>query len=122
MEYDEFLGSIEERAGTGDREDAERTAIAVLETLCDRLTGEEADQLLAQLPARLKQTVTVARGPMPLSRDEFVQRVSRRLGIQPEEALDRIRSVFATIREAVSRGELEDVVLQLEPEYADFLA
>jgi hypothetical protein len=30
--------------------------------------------------------------------------------------------VFGTLREAVSWGELEDVVLQLDPEYADLLA
>ena len=39
-----------------------------------------------------------------------------------EEARKRVRAVFSTLREAVSWGELEDVMAQLEPEYADFLA
>jgi hypothetical protein len=30
--------------------------------------------------------------------------------------------VFGTLREAVSWGELEDVPLELDPEYADLLA
>jgi uncharacterized protein (DUF2267 family) len=32
------------------------------------------------------------------------------------------RAVFGTLREAVSWGELEDVPLELDPEYADLLA
>jgi hypothetical protein len=32
------------------------------------------------------------------------------------------RAVFGTLREGVSWGELEDVPLELDPEYADLLA
>ncbi len=56
---------------------------------------------------------------MPMTPEEFVERVARELQLPPEEAKDRVRAVFATIREAVSWGEFEDVVLQLEPGYAD---
>jgi uncharacterized protein (DUF2267 family) len=47
--------------------------------------------------------------------DEFVERVARELELPPDEAKQRVRAVFATIRQAVSWGEFEDVVLQLEP-------
>jgi hypothetical protein len=42
------------------------------------LTGDEADDLLAQLPYLLRKSVTVTRAAMRLSRDEFVERRSRR--------------------------------------------
>jgi uncharacterized protein (DUF2267 family) len=42
--------------------------------------------------------------------------------VSADEARQRVRAVFATLREAVSWGELEDVVLKLEPEWADLLA
>jgi uncharacterized protein (DUF2267 family) len=122
MKYEEFLEAVEERTGVVERGESERTAVTVLEALCDRLTGDEARDLLAQLPARLKMAVTVTRAVMPMTRDEFVERIATELQVTKEEALDRIRGVFGTLREAVTRGEFEDVLSQLDPEYADLLA
>ena len=122
MSEDEFLDALEQRLDTGDRADAERTAVAVLQALCDRLTGDEAWDLLAQLPARFKKAVTLTQAPMQMSADEFVQRIGRELGLPHDDARDRVRAVFAVLREAVSWGELEDVIVQLDPEYADLLA
>jgi uncharacterized protein (DUF2267 family) len=122
MQYDQFLEAVEVRTGIADRAEAQRTALAVLEALCDRLTGDEADDLLAQLPSYLKRHVTVTRAPMPLTPDALVDRIARELGVSREEARDRVRAVFATIREAVSLGEFRDVLEQLDPGYADLLA
>jgi uncharacterized protein (DUF2267 family) len=77
---------------------------------------------VAQLPARLKAAVTLTQLPMPMSREEFVERVATQLQVEPEEAGRRIRGVFNVLRQAVTWGELEDVILQLDPEYADLLA
>lgn len=121
MRYDEFVTAVEQRAGFS-REEAERTSVEVLQELCDRLTGDEAFDLLAQLPARLKTAVIVSPSAQPISVDEFVTRVASQLKITPEEARKRIRVVFHTIREAISRGEFVDVLEQLDPEYADLLA
>lgn len=44
------------------------------------------------------------------------------LDVTPEQARDRVRAVFATIREAVTLGEFREVLEQLDPEYADLLA
>jgi uncharacterized protein (DUF2267 family) len=121
VKYDVFVERVAERAGI-DREEAERTSISVLQELCDRITGDECHDLLAQLPAQLKSAIIVAPPALPLPADEFVQRVARTFELEPDEARERVRAVFATLREAVSWGELEDVIVQLQPEYADFLA
>jgi uncharacterized protein (DUF2267 family) len=122
VKYDEFLKSVEQRAGLADRGEAERTSLAVLQNLCDRLTGDEADDLLAQLPYQLKTAVIVSPAAQSVSADEFVERVARDLELAAEEARDRIRAVFGTIREAVTPGEFDDVLAQLDPEYADLIA
>jgi uncharacterized protein (DUF2267 family) len=121
MKYDEFVQAVAERTGT-ERDEAERTAIIVLQVLGDRLTGDEAFDLFAQLPARLKTSVTLTQVPMPMNRDEFVQRVASELHVDRDEARKRVRGVFGVLRQAVTWGELEDVILQLDPEYADLLA
>jgi uncharacterized protein (DUF2267 family) len=122
VKYDEFIDRVAERAGIDDRSEAERTVIVVLQELCDRITGDEAWDLLAQLPAQLKEALIISPAALPLPADEFVERVARELNLSTEEARTRVRAVFGTLREAVSWGELEDVVSQLDPEYADLLA
>jgi uncharacterized protein (DUF2267 family) len=121
MRYEAFIETIEQRSGLP-REEAERTAVTVLQALCDRLTGDEAFDLLAQLPARLMKRVTITRAPLPLTRDELVAWVADELGVEPGEARDRVRAVFSTIREAISLGEFRDILEQLDPDYADLLA
>jgi uncharacterized protein (DUF2267 family) len=122
VKYDEFVDRVAERAGLSDRAEAERTAVTVLQELCDRITGDEAWDLLAQLPAQLKQAVIISPAALPMPAEEFVERVARELEISPEETRVRTRAVFGTLREAVSWGELEDVLMQLDPDYADLLA
>jgi uncharacterized protein (DUF2267 family) len=122
VKYEAFLDRVAERAGLSEGADAERTTVAVLQELTDRITGDEAWDLLAQLPGQLKTAVIISPSALPLSADEFVERVARELELPPEEARTRVRAVFATLREAVTWGELEDVLAQLDPEYADLLA
>jgi uncharacterized protein (DUF2267 family) len=66
--------------------------------------------------------VIVTQAAIPLTADEFVERVARDLELEPGESRKRVRAVFSTLREAVSWGEFQDVLEQLDPEYADFLA
>ena len=122
MKYDQFVDLVQERAAIPDRAEAERTAVAVLQELCDRLSGKEARDLLAQLPYQLKTAVIVSPSAQPISADDFVERLSKELEIQPDETRTRVRAVFQTIREAISLGELRDILMELDPEYADLLA
>jgi uncharacterized protein (DUF2267 family) len=102
MTYDEFVEQVQQRAELADREEAERTTVVVLQAICDRITGDEAWDLLAQLPARLKLAVVITQAPLPLPLDEFIDWVAEKLGVPHDEARRRIRAVFATLREAVS--------------------
>jgi uncharacterized protein (DUF2267 family) len=122
MKYDDFLDRVEQRAEIADGSEAERTVVVVLQELLDRISAKEGHDLLAQLPYQLKTSVAVTIAQVPLSRDEFVARVGTELQVSEDEARKRIRAVFGTLREAVSWGELEDVLLELDPDYADLLA
>jgi uncharacterized protein (DUF2267 family) len=121
VKYDEFVQAVAEHAQIP-VDEAERASVAVLEALCDRLSGKEAHDLLAQLPARLKVAVIAGVSAQPISADEFLERVATDLAVSREEALPRVRAVFGTLRQAVSWGELEDVLRELDPEYANFMA
>jgi len=122
MKHTEMIQAVQARAGIDDRYEAERTLDAVLRALADRLTGKEAEDLFAQLPSQLRDTIPITVAANPMTPEEFVQRVARELQLPEDEARERVRAVFAVLREAVTRGEFEDVLSQLDAEYADLIA
>jgi len=121
MKYDDFLKRVGERTGATSPDEAEQTAVTVLQVLSERLAGGESKDLLSQLPKELKERVRPVPEAEPLDPDEFVERVASELGISPEEARERVRGVFDVLRDAVTPGELEDVLSQLDREYAELI-
>jgi uncharacterized protein (DUF2267 family) len=122
MRVDEIVEHVQERAGIAGRQEAEGTVIEVLQELCDRLSGKESRDLLAQLPGELQRAVIVSPAPLPVDHDAFIANIARELGVSEDEARKRIRAVVSTLREAVSWGEFQDVLEELDPQYADFVA
>ena len=120
MTLDEIVAHVAGRTGLSPQR-AEHTTVVVLQALCDRLTAADAAELLAQLPVPLKQGIETRQAPVLVARDDFVARVARDLAVNPEEARERIRAVFAALRKTVGWSALEDVLLQLDPDYADLL-
>ena len=95
-------------------EAAEALTAATLRTLAERISGGEAADLAEQLPKELQPYLTRADETAErFGVDEFVRRVADRAGIDPDSALADVGAVFATIREAVSPGELKDIASQL---------
>jgi uncharacterized protein (DUF2267 family) len=122
MNHDEIVKRVQGRAAIADRSEAEGTTIEVLQELCDRLSGQEARDLLAQLPGELQRAVIVSPSPLPIDHDAFIANIARELSLSEAEAWKRIRAVVSTLREAVSWGEFQDVLEELDPQYADFVA
>jgi uncharacterized protein (DUF2267 family) len=122
VKYGQMVKAVKQRADLADRDDAERTLWFVVQTLCDRLIGGEADDLLSQLPEPLKSEILVIQRADPMNPDEFVQRVAEELDVHENAARDRVRAVFATLHEAVTEGEWDEVVGQLDKKYASLIA
>lgn len=109
----EWLQEVQEQMGLDDEQRAFRVMRAVLQTLRDRLTIEEAVQFAAQLPMLLQGVYyhgwTPAGKPVKIrSREEFLDRVAEGLLRQhdPEEAC---RIVFRVLEQRMPGGEIEDV-------------
>ncbi len=123
MNYDEIVSRVRQEAGLGSRLEAVRTLGAVLETLGERITKQEAKDLAAQLPVELKAIVTSGKSEDPavarFSLEEFYERVGARAEVHYGEAVERSRAVMRVLREAVSAGELQDILAQLPGEYAE---
>jgi uncharacterized protein (DUF2267 family) len=124
VRYEEFIKAVRERAGL-DSDQAEKAVRATLNTLAQRLAGGEPKDLASQLPEELKEAVQLTTGAGagdPLSKEEFVHTVAEREGRPDEEAERDVRAVFATLRDAVTPGEWDDIEAQLGKEYRELVA
>ncbi len=121
--YTAFLDDLC-RIGSMAPEFAEQAAVSVLCALEQRLIPEEAKDLEAQLPIKLLNLLTRCErhrdlAPVKYTRDQLLEMVAGDLNMKPDEVEPIIRAVFATVREHVSEGEIEDVIQQLPREFQD---
>jgi uncharacterized protein (DUF2267 family) len=126
MSVKEFLERVARRAGLDDTA-ARRATEAVLETLAERVSGGEVDDLAAQLPSEFRPSLERGNArsngaARPMSLKEFVLRISQREGVTPDQAREHARAVFAALREAISAKEWGDVVAQLPDDYSALFA
>jgi uncharacterized protein (DUF2267 family) len=117
MNRAEFIDGVAQRAGlSGD--EAEDLTRATSQTLAERISGGEARDLVGQLPAGVGQWLSRDdETPQRFGPEEFVRRVSRRAGMEPDRAREGVRAVFLTVSEAVSGKEFRDVVSQLPKDF-----
>lgn len=111
----DWLEELEREGRFRDQEQALSALRAVVQTLRDRLTVEEAADLGAQLPTLIRgfyyERWKPAAQPKKLrSLDEFLQEITPLLNpgitVGPEAAA---RAVFALLSRRITRGEIEDV-------------
>ncbi|NPV08641.1 MAG: DUF2267 domain-containing protein [Anaerolineae bacterium] len=121
MQYDEFVGKVQNRARLPSTGEAVRAVHATLETLAQRLFGGEAEDLAAQLPREIGSYLREADRSRQESfgLDEFYRRVAEHAGpgLDYPDAVFRARVVMSVLTEAVSPGEIRDMRAQLPAEF-----
>ncbi|MFP4007266.1 MAG: DUF2267 domain-containing protein [Spirulinaceae cyanobacterium] len=123
MKHDRFIGLVQDRAQLNSRGAAEVATRATLETLAERLAGNEPNNLAAQLPQGIADGLEQMWAGMGESfdLDEFYQRVSKRENVEVSDAAFHSKVVMTVLKEAVSEGEINDIRDQLLPDYAPLL-
>jgi CBS domain-containing protein/uncharacterized protein (DUF2267 family) len=122
--YEDLITRTLAITGLGTRERAEAALDEVLGGILRRITPDEANQLLAQLPSLLSCRVSgAARGPdRSVTRTTVEQGLVRRLDVSPQEAGALVFAVCEAFGATVSSGEIEDVRSQLPGEMRNMLA
>jgi uncharacterized protein (DUF2267 family) len=97
-------------------DEAERLAVAVIATLEESLTHDDAEELDAELPARVRDLV--ARDPRLLDAPGmdmamFVRRVAHRTGMTEDDAARTLAAVISVLREHVSPREARRIATRL---------
>jgi uncharacterized protein (DUF2267 family) len=122
--YAAFIKQLCDRGGMSPSV-AEQAAVSVLCAIEQRIFGEEALDLEAQLPQKLTELLHRCErhesGPpqRKFGRAEMLRMVGEDLGLQPEAAEPVIRAVLDAIRDQVSEGEVEQVMKQLPTDLRD---
>ncbi|BAY77245.1 hypothetical protein NIES25_37050 [Nostoc linckia NIES-25] len=119
MERDEFIRQVQNRAHLSSRGDAELATRATLETLAQRLAGDEPLNAAAQLPRGIAEYMRheYAGAGDRFSIDEFFERVSQRESVELADAVRHARVVIEVLSQAISRGEIDDIRSQLPSEF-----
>ena len=118
MQYEEFLNKVQDRIGPAQLDEASRAIIATLETLGERVSGGEANDLAEQLPEELKEPLQQAsEDNEEFSLDEFLGRVGEREDVETDAARNHASAVMTVLREAVTGGELDNIRAQLPQEF-----
>jgi len=92
-----------------------RAIRATLETWGERLYGGEAKDLAAQLPQEIGTYLTMQPVDPTFGVREFSDRVAEREGVDLAEATYHARAVIEIVQEAVTPGEIDDVMDQQFP-------
>jgi|SRR5215213_7878690 len=119
MKGEQFIAEVKNLAELDTNEDAQKAVRATLETLRERLAGNEPADLAAQLPPEIAPFVEGAGGREAFSVQGFYERVAHKEGTKSEEALKHARAVATVLQTAVTGGALEDVRSQLGNDYEE---
>lgn len=118
MEYKEFVGEVQHRAGLATEGEAVRAIRATLNTLAERLFGNEPENLAAQLPREIGHYVREIEKNESFDAEEFFRRVAEREELDLPLSMHHAKAVISVLEQAVSKGEMDDVRAQLPDDYA----
>jgi uncharacterized protein (DUF2267 family) len=117
MDFPTFVKRVAELSGV-DKEIAGRVVRATLLNLGTRIDPGEADDLAAQLPEAIGVCLRHKWKAQRFPPSEFMRRVACVVPLSNEQGTQAVHAVFTVLREAVSEGELKDVLHQLGGDYA----
>ncbi|MFJ8075072.1 DUF2267 domain-containing protein [Streptomyces sp. NPDC096176] len=120
MKYDEFLARVRERGEYGSPDEAAKVTTDVLDVLAQRISPGEVKDLASQLPGPLGRHLADATPQQAESFgiQEFYRRVAQRTGARPRTAEWDAGAVLSTVADAVTGGELNQILSQLPSGYA----
>lgn len=118
MKYHDFVGKVQHRAEMASEGEALRAVQATLETLAERITAGEAENLAAQLPPELGDYLRSVEKSERFPLQDFFLRVAAKESADLPDAAFHARVVVEVLGEALTAGEMDDVRAQLPDNYA----
>lgn len=112
MDYDTFIGEVQNRGQLPSREDAVRATRLTLETLSQRIEPGGAENLGAQLPEEIGRHLSKVDTVESFEWNEFIDRIVEEGNYTADERGDAVhhaRVVVDVMEDAVTVGAIEDL-------------
>ena len=123
MQYSDIIQNVKSAANIDSDETAQKAIEATFRTLKERIIGDEASNLAAQLPEEVAQHLRGREGKngdhFPI--EEFYERVAKLENTDPSTAAMHVRGVFTVLNSAVSAGEMNNIRNDLSDDYQELL-
>ncbi|MBD2344681.1 DUF2267 domain-containing protein [Anabaena subtropica] len=121
MEYGGFITHVQSLAQSNSREEAQRATCATLETIKERISGEEAQELAAQLPQELADCLRGREGEpdQSFNLQDFIMRVSQKENLEPTTTAIHVRAVFAVLQNAIRPEEFAKLHSHFSHDYEE---
>ncbi|ADB62565.1 Protein of unknown function DUF2267 [Haloterrigena turkmenica DSM 5511] len=113
MERAAIVETVSDRTDA-DEDGATDATRAVLETLGERLSTDQAEDLAAELPADLSEHLTEGESGEQFSEEEFISRVDQRMETLDVTGERAATAVMAALLESVDEAERSAVVDQFQ--------
>lgn len=107
MNFNEFIGDVQNRLELSGPGEAVRATRATLTTLGERLHEGEATDLASPLPMEIDRFLTDAESGQRFDYDEFLDRVSERGAVDRSEANYQAQEVVVVVADVVPAGNIE---------------
>ncbi len=102
MKGEQFITEVKNLAELDTNEAAQKAVRTTLETLKERLAGNEPSNLAAQLPPEIAAYVEGDGGQESFPLDEFYDRVAHKEDVGRDEAIRHSRAVVTVVQTAVT--------------------
>ncbi len=119
MQYDEFLKRVQDYSGLTAKDDAENIIKATLETLGERLSRKEREDISSQLPAELKGYFFRWEKTDRFALEDFYTRAAARMNMRYPEGIRYAQAVIRAVQDAVAPGELAHILRDVDKEYQE---
>lgn len=117
MQYDDFVGRVQNQARLASGGEAVRAIRATLEALDRRVDPGAAEHLSAQLPREIGSYLGESKRAESFDLNRFFNLVAEKEDVDFPDAVHHARVVLSVVQEAVTPGEMAHVRAQLPDEW-----
>ena len=123
MKRDELIKNVQSIAQSGSRDEADYAIRITLETLREKILGDEAKHLASQLSSKRREYWEGREGEngQSFSLERFYQRMSQKERVDPVTTFSHARAGFSVLNTAIAAGKFAELAANLSEDYKNLL-
>lgn len=121
MGYREMIKKVQYYSGFSDSE-SENALVMFIKLLAESLTPDERMDFASQLPAELQDTVVAAEEiESTMDMEDILESIAEEQNVNEDHVKKQIMAAWKTVKDAITKGEIDDIRSQLPRDMASQL-